>query len=49
MTVGTLSRQGGVCDCGQPGGSTHMDDEVLAAADEHAMVMTFSGLRLVHH
>ena len=32
----------------QPGGSTRMD-EVLAAADEHGMVMTFSGLRLFHH
>ena len=32
----------------QPGGSTRMG-EVLAAADEHGMVMTFSGLRLFHH
>jgi AICAR transformylase/IMP cyclohydrolase PurH len=32
----------------QPGGSSRMD-EVLAAANEHKMVMTFSGLRLFHH
>jgi phosphoribosylaminoimidazolecarboxamide formyltransferase/IMP cyclohydrolase len=32
----------------QPGGSARME-EVLAAADEHGMVMTFSGLRLFHH
>jgi phosphoribosylaminoimidazolecarboxamide formyltransferase/IMP cyclohydrolase len=32
----------------QPGGSARMD-EVIAAADEHGMVMTFSGLRLFHH
>jgi phosphoribosylaminoimidazolecarboxamide formyltransferase / IMP cyclohydrolase len=32
----------------QPGGSSRMD-EVLAAANEHGMVMTFSGLRLFHH
>ena len=32
----------------QPGGSTRMG-EVLTAADEHGMVMTFSGLRLFHH
>jgi AICAR transformylase/IMP cyclohydrolase PurH len=32
----------------QPGGSSRMD-EVLAAANEHNMVMTFSGLRLFHH
>ena len=32
----------------QPGGSTRMG-EVLEAADQHGMVMTFSGLRLFHH
>jgi AICAR transformylase/IMP cyclohydrolase PurH len=32
----------------QPGGSSRMD-EVLAAANEHNMVMAFSGLRLFHH
>ena len=32
----------------QPGGSTRMG-EVIAAADEHGMAMTFSGLRLFHH
>jgi len=40
--------QTGVRYVWQPGGSTRMD-EVLAAADEHGMVMTFSGLRLFHH
>ena len=40
--------QTGVGYVWQPGGSTRMD-EVLAAADEHGMVMTFSGLRLFHH
>jgi phosphoribosylaminoimidazolecarboxamide formyltransferase/IMP cyclohydrolase len=38
----------GVTYVWQPGGSTRTD-EVVAAADEHAMVMTFSGLRLFHH
>lgn len=32
----------------QPGGSTRLD-EVVAAANEHGMVMTCSGLRLFHH
>ncbi|MGE3272548.1 MAG: phosphoribosylaminoimidazolecarboxamide formyltransferase [Chloroflexota bacterium] len=40
--------QTGVRYIWQPGGSTRMD-EVLAAADEHNMVMTLSGLRLFHH
>jgi AICAR transformylase/IMP cyclohydrolase PurH len=40
--------QTGVRYVWQPGGSTRMD-EVLAAADEHRMVMAFSGLRLFHH
>jgi phosphoribosylaminoimidazolecarboxamide formyltransferase/IMP cyclohydrolase len=40
--------QTGVQYVWQPGGSTRLD-EVLAAADEHGMVMTSSGLRLFHH
>jgi phosphoribosylaminoimidazolecarboxamide formyltransferase/IMP cyclohydrolase len=40
--------QTGVSYVWQPGGSTRMD-EVMAAANEHGMVMTFSGLRLFHH
>jgi phosphoribosylaminoimidazolecarboxamide formyltransferase/IMP cyclohydrolase len=32
----------------QPGGSTR-DDVVIAAADEYAMTMAFSGIRLFHH
>jgi phosphoribosylaminoimidazolecarboxamide formyltransferase/IMP cyclohydrolase len=40
--------QTGVGYVWQPGGSTRMD-EVMAAADEHGMVMTFSRLRLFHH
>jgi len=32
----------------QPGGSER-DDLVIAACDEHGMVMAFSGLRLFHH
>jgi phosphoribosylaminoimidazolecarboxamide formyltransferase / IMP cyclohydrolase len=40
--------QTGVAYVWQPGGSTRMG-EVLEAADEHGMVMTFSGLRLFHH
>ena len=32
----------------QPGGSAR-DKSVIAAANEHGMVMTFSGLRLFHH
>lgn len=38
----------GVAYIWQPGGSTR-DDLVVAAADEHGMVMTFSGMRLFHH
>ena len=40
--------QTGVRYVWQPGGSTRLD-EVLAAADEHGMVMVCSGLRLFHH
>ena len=32
----------------QPGGSAR-DEAVIAAANEHGMVMAFSGLRLFHH
>ena len=32
----------------QPGGSAR-DESVIAAADEHGMAMTFSGIRLFHH
>lgn len=32
----------------QPGGSAR-DDDVIAACDEHGMVMAFTGLRLFHH
>ncbi|MFC1641544.1 phosphoribosylaminoimidazolecarboxamide formyltransferase [Myxococcota bacterium] len=32
----------------QPGGSVR-DEDVIAAADEHGMVMAFSGLRWFHH
>jgi len=32
----------------QPGGSTR-DEDVIAACDEYAMTMVFSGLRLFHH
>ena len=40
--------QTGVRYIWQPGGSLRTD-EVVAAADEHDMLMTFSGLRLFHH
>lgn len=40
--------QTGVSYVWQPGGSTRMD-EVMAAANEHGMLMTFSRLRLFHH
>jgi phosphoribosylaminoimidazolecarboxamide formyltransferase/IMP cyclohydrolase len=32
----------------QPGGS-HRDTEVIAACDEHGLVMAFTGIRLFHH
>jgi phosphoribosylaminoimidazolecarboxamide formyltransferase/IMP cyclohydrolase len=38
----------GVKYVSQPGGSIR-DDNVIEAADSHNMVMTFTGLRLVHH
>lgn len=40
--------QSGVAYVVEPGGSVR-DDEVIAAADEHGMVMAFSGVRLFHH
>ncbi|KPJ73908.1 MAG: 5-aminoimidazole-4-carboxamide ribonucleotide transformylase [Planctomycetes bacterium DG_20] len=40
--------QSGVKYVVQPGGSER-DDLVIAACDEHGMVMAFSGLRLFHH
>ncbi|MCC7370931.1 MAG: phosphoribosylaminoimidazolecarboxamide formyltransferase [Chloroflexi bacterium] len=40
--------QTGVRYVWQPGGSIRLN-EVQAAADEHGMVMTYSGLRLFHH
>jgi phosphoribosylaminoimidazolecarboxamide formyltransferase/IMP cyclohydrolase len=40
--------QSGVKYILQPGGSDR-DDLVIAACDEHGMVMAFSGLRLFHH
>jgi len=38
----------GVTYVAQPGGSIR-DDEVIAACDNHNMVMAFTGLRLFHH
>ncbi|MBS1254217.1 MAG: Bifunctional purine biosynthesis protein PurH [Deltaproteobacteria bacterium] len=38
----------GVSFIAQPGGSSR-DEEVIAAADEYGMVMSFSGIRLFHH
>ena len=32
----------------QPGGSIR-DDQVIATADKHGMVMAFTGVRLFHH
>ena len=32
----------------QPGGSIR-DDQVIATADSHDMVMAFTGMRLFHH
>jgi AICAR transformylase/IMP cyclohydrolase PurH len=40
--------QSGVKYILQPGGSDR-DDLVIAACDEHGMVMAMSGLRLFHH
>jgi phosphoribosylaminoimidazolecarboxamide formyltransferase/IMP cyclohydrolase len=45
---GDRAAETGVGYVWQPGGSTRTD-EVVAAADEHGMMMTFSGLRLFHH
>ena len=38
----------GVKYVAQPGGSVR-DDNVIQAANEHEMVMAFTGLRLFHH
>ncbi|MBQ6537440.1 MAG: phosphoribosylaminoimidazolecarboxamide formyltransferase [Eubacterium sp.] len=38
----------GVKYIAQPGGSIR-DDEVIAACDEHGIVMSFTGIRLFHH
>jgi len=38
----------GVKFVAEPGGSAR-DEEVIAAADEHGMVMAFTGIRLFHH
>jgi phosphoribosylaminoimidazolecarboxamide formyltransferase/IMP cyclohydrolase len=32
----------------QPGGSIR-DDQVIATANKHGMVMAFTGIRLFHH
>ena len=41
------AKSGVVC-VAQPGGSVR-DDNVIAAADKHGMVMCFTGVRLFHH
>ena len=38
----------GVKYIAQPGGSIR-DDQVIATADKHDMVMAFTGMRLFHH
>ena len=40
--------QSGVKYIAQPGGSIR-DDQVIATADKHDMVMAFTGMRLFHH
>ena len=42
------ARKSGVKYIAQPGGSVR-DDEVIACADRHGMVMAFTGIRLFHH
>jgi phosphoribosylaminoimidazolecarboxamide formyltransferase/IMP cyclohydrolase len=42
------ARKSGVKYIAQPGGSVR-DDEVIACADKHGMVMAFTGIRLFHH
>jgi phosphoribosylaminoimidazolecarboxamide formyltransferase/IMP cyclohydrolase len=42
------AHESGVRYVAQPGGSQR-DAEVIAACDEHEMVMAFTGLRLFHH
>ncbi len=42
------ARKSGVQYIVQPGGSIR-DDQVIATADKHGMVMAFTGIRLFHH
>ncbi|MBQ9974509.1 MAG: phosphoribosylaminoimidazolecarboxamide formyltransferase [Oscillospiraceae bacterium] len=42
------ARKSGVQYIAQPGGSIR-DDQVIATADKHGMVMAFTGIRLFHH
>ena len=42
------SAKSGVSYVAEPGGSTR-DDEIIAAADEHGMVLVFTHARLFHH
>ena len=42
------ARKSGVSYIAQPGGSIR-DDQVIATADKHGMVMAFTGARLFHH
>ena len=42
------AHQSGVKYIAQPGGSIR-DDQVIATADKHHMVMAFTGMRLFHH
>ena len=42
------ARKSGVKYIAQPGGSIR-DDQVIATADKHNMVMAFTGIRLFHH
>lgn len=42
------ARAAGARYVAQPGGSAR-DEEIVAACDEHGMVMAFTGLRLFHH
>ena len=42
------AHKSGVKYIAQPGGSIR-DDQVIATADKHGMVMAFTGIRLFHH
>ncbi|MBI2017016.1 MAG: phosphoribosylaminoimidazolecarboxamide formyltransferase, partial [Candidatus Rokubacteria bacterium] len=48
LTPVDRARAAGAKYVAQPGGSAR-DAEVIAACDEHGMVMAFTGLRLFHH